>query len=293
MNNCLLKKLVAECIGTFVLVFVACGVAVVTRADTVATSLAFGLVIVAMAYSIGSISGCHINPAVSLAMAIRKEISWKEFGLYVLAQTVGALIGALLLGIVLKNVYDNVDAKMFSSLGANQIQNAIKEVEGNALSGYTYKNNAMSYVSAFLVEVVLTCVFVMAILGVTDKKHHDGKHAGIVIGLALVLVHLLGLSFTGTSVNPARSFGPALFQAFGGEKQALKEIWIFILAPMAGGALATVLYTLLAGKKGDACNCACENNSCKEESNVSVEEVKEVETEAKVVENTDSDSKAE
>ena len=255
MNSCLLKKLIAECIGTFVLVFVACGVAVVTGAATVATSLAFGLVIVAMAYSIGNISGCHINPAVSLAMAIRKEITWKEFGLYVLAQTVGALIGALLLGIVLKNAYDQGNAKMFSSLGANQIQDLLRNKKG--------KIDGMSYVSAFLVEVVLTFVFVIAILGVTDKKHHDGKHAGIVIGLALVLVHLLGLSFTGTSVNPARSFGPALFQFFGKNKDALKQIWIFILAPLAGGALAAVVYTFFTGNK--------ECSSCEAEKEVKAE----------------------
>ncbi len=274
MDKCLVKKLVAECLGTFVLVFVACGVAVCTGADTVPTSLAFGLVIVAMAYSIGNISGCHINPAVSLAMAIRKEITWKEFGLYVAAQFVGGILGALVLGIVLKNVYNNADVKMFSKLGANQIQPLLKNANG--------KNNAMSYISAILVEVILTFVFVMAILGVTDKKHHDGKHAGIVIGLALVLVHLLGLSFTGTSVNPARSFGPALFQAFGKNKDALKEVWIFLAAPMAGGALAALCYTFLCGPK-DECACACEckkEEAPKAEENAKVEEVKAEEVKA-------------
>ena len=247
MDKCLVKKLIAEFIGTFVLVFVACGVAVFFD-NTVAVSLAFGLVIVAMAYSIGNISGCHINPAVSLAMAIRKEITWKEFALYVLAQFVGAIVASLLLGIILKNFYDNGNAKMFSQLGGNEIQNALKK-DG--------KLNAMSYIGAFLVEVILTFVFVIAILGATDKKHHDGKHAGIVIGLALVLVHLFGLYFTGTSVNPARSFGPALFQFIGKNKDSFKQVWIWLAAPMAGGALAAVCYTFLCGSK-NSCDSKAE-----------------------------------
>ena len=231
MDKCLLKKLIAECIGTFVLVFIACGVAVFGE-STVSISLAFGLVIVAMAYSIGNISGCHINPAVSLAMAIRKEITWKEFALYVLAQFVGAIVASLLLGIILKNAYDSGDAKMFSHLGGNEIQNALKK-DG--------KLNAMSYIGAFLVEVILTFVFVIAILGATDKKHHDGKHAGIVIGLTLVLVHLFGLYFTGTSVNPARSLGPALVAG----SDALSSLWVFIIGPFIGAALAAVVYKAL------------------------------------------------
>ncbi|MBQ3253857.1 MAG: aquaporin, partial [Acholeplasmatales bacterium] len=225
-----------ETIGTAVLVLVACGVAAVTGASTVATSLAFGLVIVAMAYSIGNVSGCHINPAVSIAMFIRKKLTLKEFLVYVASQFVGGIVGALLLGLFLRG--------NFESLGGNAIQATI-------LNSKTLEVDFVSIVIAFVVEVVLTFIFVIAILGVTDSKHHDGKHAGIVIGLVLVLVHLIGLYFTGTSVNPARSFGPALLQAFAGETTSISQIYIWILAPLAGGALAAVAYGFLT-KGSDA-----------------------------------------
>ncbi len=232
----LLKKCIAEIIGTAVLVFTACGVAVVaSSAWWVATSLAFGLVIIAMAYSIGNISGCHINPAVSLAMAIRKEITWQEFGFYVLSQVLGGFVGAILLGICLRG--------NFEALGGNVIQGAIA-AEKNLDGTLTY--DAWSYIDAFLVEVFLTFIFVIAILGVTDKKHHDGKLAGIVIGFTLALVHLLGLGFTGTSVNPARSLAPAILQAIAGDTTSLSQIWIWILAPFAGAALAAVCYSFLS-----------------------------------------------
>lgn len=234
--NSLLKKAIAEAIGTAVLVLVACGVAAVTGASTVATSLAFGLVIVAMAYSIGNVSGCHINPAVSIAMFIRKKLTLKEFLVYVASQFVGGIVGALLLGLFLRG--------NFESLGGNAIQATI-------LNSKTLEVDFASIVIAFVVEVVLTFIFVIAILGVTDSKHHDGKHAGIVIGLVLVLVHLIGLYFTGTSVNPARSFGPALLQAFAGETTSISQIYIWILAPLAGGALAAVAYGFLT-KGSDA-----------------------------------------
>ena len=230
----LIKKAIAECIGTAVLVLVACGVAVVAlKFDGwwVATSFAFGLVIVAMAYSIGNISGCHINPAVSLAMLISKKISLKEFCVYVAAQIVGAFVGAALLGLFLRS---------FGNLGGNAIQPLLLK-DG--------KLDAVSYIAAFGVEVVLTFVFVIAILGVTDSRFHDGKHAGIVIGLVLALVHLFGLGFTGTSVNPARSLAPAVLQAIAGETTSLTQIWIWILAPLVGAALAALVYKALTCKK--------------------------------------------
>ena len=228
----LLKKAIAECIGTAVLTLVACGVAVATGANWVATSLAFGLVIVAMAYSIGNVSGCHINPAVSLAMLISKKITAKEFCVYVLAQIVGAFVGSLLLALFVRG---------FGSLGGNEIQPLLMKGAGEV--------DALSYVGAFLVEVVLTFVFVIAILGVTDSRFHDGKHAGIVIGLVLALVHLFGLNFTGTSVNPARSLAPAVLQAFDGNTTSLQQIWIWILAPLVGAALAALVYKALTVKK--------------------------------------------
>ena len=216
------QKYLAECIGTFVLVFVACGVAVAIGCDVtggyLATAMAFGLVIVAMAYSIGNISGCHINPAVSLAMLLSKKLSVKDFIGYVVAQCIGAVLGSVLLGVIFG--WD-------CGFGANAMQAGF---EGNYLAG-------------LLIEIVLTCIFVLTILGVTSKKAF-GNVAGLVIGGALILVHLIGIAVTGTSVNPARSFGPALFA--GGE--ALKSLWIFIVGPLVGGALAAVLHKVIGGK---------------------------------------------
>ena len=208
-----MRKYICEFVGTFVLVLVGCGVAVITGGDIVATSLAFGLVIVAMAYSIGNVSGCHINPAVSLSMLMTKQMSLKEFGCYVGSQFLGGIAGAATLGLLLNN---------FSVLGTN---------------GYGEGTMAYNVWIALLVEVILTFIFILTILGVTSKKE-NGHTVGIVIGLSLMLVHLLGIAFTGTSVNPARSFGPALLQ--GGD--ALCQVWVFILAPMAGAALASLFY---------------------------------------------------
>lgn len=219
----LFKKCVAECIGTAVLVCLACGVAVWTNVNVVATALAFGLVIVAMAYSIGNISGCHINPAVSFAMFVARKINGKELLGYVLAQCLGALLGALLLGTFLGG---------FQTLGGNTIQETITSA---------YSSQTVQYLVAFLLETILTFVFVMAILGVTSKPQYAAI-SGVVIGLALVLVHLFGIGFTGTSVNPARSLGPAILEAIGGNMKSLKELWIFLIAPLCGGLLASITY---------------------------------------------------
>lgn len=215
-----IKKYLAEFIGTCVLVLFACGTAVVLGCSTAdpnvsyfMTALAFGLVIVAMAYSIGNVSGCHINPAVSIAMLISKKMSLKDFVGYIIAQFAGAIAGsAILMAIVGKE----------NGLGQNGL------FEGKI--GVS-----------FLIEVILTFVFVIAILGVTSKAENS-RVAGIVIGLTLTLVHIFGIHFTGTSVNPARSFGPALF--VGGE--ALSNVWVFLLAPLVGGALAALCYMFLA-----------------------------------------------
>lgn len=222
MNS--IKKYIAEFIGTFVLVLFACGTAAVVGCSASAgtgyllTALAFGLVIVAMAYSIGNISGCHINPAVSIAMLVSKKLSAKDFAGYVVAQFLGAIAGAAVLSAL-------VGAD--SGLGANALFN---------------NDIALS----ILVEIILTFVFVIAILGVTSKES-NGAVAGIVIGLTLTLVHILGISFTGTSVNPARSFGPALL--VGGE--ALSNVWVFIVAPLIGGVLAAAVYGFLSSGKKD------------------------------------------
>ncbi len=215
-----MRKYVAEFVGTLVLVLVACGVAVVTG-NILATALAFGLVIVAMAYSIGNISGCHINPAVSLGMLLTKKMTGKDFVGYVIAQVLGAIIGALLLSVLLGSS---------DALGANLY----------GVSG-TLATNAWI---AILIEAILTFIFVTVVLGVTSKKE-NANVAGIVIGLSLTLVHLIGISFTGTSVNPARSLGPALIQ--GGE--ALSQVWVFILAPLIGAVIASLFYKFVLEKE--------------------------------------------
>lgn len=217
-----IRKYIAELIGTFVLVFFACGTACVVGCSAAAgtgyllTALAFGLVIVAMAYSIGNVSGCHINPAVSIAMLISRKLSFKDFIGYVLAQCVGAILGA---------------AALMAFVGADS------GLGTNAL----FNNNILQ---SLLIEVILTFVFVLAILGVTSKVENSNV-AGLVIGLSLTLVHILGISFTGTSVNPARSLGPALF--VGGD--ALANVWVFIVAPLVGGALAALVYRFLSCNK--------------------------------------------
>lgn len=215
-----MKKYVSEFIGTFALTFFACGVAVVLGCNTVsgiiATSLAFGLVIVVMAYSIGQISGCHLNPAVTLAMMLDNRISKDEAIYYIVSQVLGAFAGSLLLGLCLGD---------FSNLGAN------------SFGGVLPNGTEVTPFIALAVESILSFVFILVILFVTSKKEY-ANFSGIIIGLTLVLVHLIGISFTGTSVNPARSIAPAFIQ--GGE--AFLQIWLFILAPIIGSLAAFLLY---------------------------------------------------
>ena len=196
----LLKKGIAECIGTFVLVFVACGVgAMFGGANLVATSLAFGLSVVAMAYAIGKISGCHINPAVSVAMLINKRINIKEFIVYVVAQFIGAILGAALLYAVFNQfTYRGSSVINITGLGTNTFG--------------VVSDSGITMIGALILETVLTFIFCYTILGVTSDEKNSSI-AGLIIGLTLTLVHLLGITFTGTSVNPARSFGPALMTA--------------------------------------------------------------------------------
>lgn len=213
------KPYIAELVGTFILTFMGCGSAIVLGCDTagghLAVALAFGLSIIATAYVIGSTSGCHINPAVSFAMLLRGKMSTSEFLGYVISQVIGA-IGAGLLLKVLVSANGGVD--LTGGLGSN----------GLAVTGVW---------GGFFVEIILTFIFIYTILGVTSEKKFAGV-AGIVIGLTLAFVHIVGIPFTGTSVNPARSIGPALFA--GGE--ALKSLWVFIVAPLIGSALAVVIY---------------------------------------------------
>ncbi|MBQ3703716.1 MAG: aquaporin [Oscillospiraceae bacterium] len=226
-----MKKYIAEAIGTCTLVVLGCGTAMLVGCDAVSgggyilTALAFGLSIVAMAYSIGNISGCHINPAVSLGVLLSGGMSKKDFWGYVAAQCVGALIGSILLAVIF--ALGGVEDKT-GGLGTN----GLAGVGGNAFAG-------------LLVEIILTFIFVTCILGVTSKKGGHGSFAGLVIGLTLTGVHILGIGLTGTSVNPARSIGPALVAACTGNAAPLASLWVFIVGPLAGAALAAYAYKYL------------------------------------------------
>ena len=233
----LLKKGIAECLGTFTLVFVACGVAALTGGTLVGTALAFGLVIVAMAYSIGRISVCHINPAVSIAMLISKKMTLKEFCVYVIAQIIGGFLGGLLIFGV---------AKMAN---LNLLGDASNYVINNAQEGLT----AGTIIGSLLIEVVLTFLFVYVILNVTDSKNEGvGKKAGLIIGLTLTLVHLVGIPLTGTSVNPARSLATAINAAiFNNSTDALAQVWIFLVAPLLGGVIAALVFKLMHSEKAE------------------------------------------
>ena len=220
-----MKKYVAEFIGTAVLVLFGCGSAAIAGGSlgTLGIALAFGLSIVAMAYVIGNISGCHINPAVSLAMLISKKMSVKDFCFYVLAQVLGALAGiAILYAIIACSGLNVTD----TGLGANGFDVA--------------SSVGLNMVGAILVEVILTFVFIYTILGVTSDEKKSSV-AGIVIGLTLAFVHIMGIPLTGTSVNPARSLAPAIF--LGGT--ALSQVWVFIVAPFVGSALAAITFKFL------------------------------------------------
>lgn len=223
-----MKKYLAEMVGTMVLVLMGCGVAVSLGCEpllnipaVVGTALAFGLSVVAMAYTIGGISGCHINPAITLGVWVSGRMPAKEAGLYILFQIIGAVIGSSLLYLLTSNAG-------LSGTGANDLQYGVSEVGG------------------LLAEVIFTCVFVLVVLGATSKTNGATNNlAGLAIGLALVLVHLVCIRYTGTSVNPARSIGPALFE--GGT--ALTNLWIFIVGPFAGGLLAALIWKVIEPKK--------------------------------------------
>ena len=226
-----MKKYLAEMVGTMVLVLMGCGVAVSLGCDPVAnipavvgTALAFGLAVVAMAYTIGGISGCHINPAITLGVFLSGRMSAKDCGLYMVFQVIGAFIGSAILW-VLTN-YTGI-----SGTGANDLQAGVGEIGG------------------LVAETVFTFVFVLVVLGTTDEKKGAGNFAGLAIGLSLVLVHLVCIRYTGTSVNPARSIAPAVFQ--GGT--ALSNLWIFIVGPFVGGALAAIVWKVIGGCCGKCC----------------------------------------
>jgi aquaporin Z len=229
------RKLAAEFVGTFILVFIAVGVATQSigfrffgtslAAGVVATALSFGLVLMALAYAIGPISGCHVNPAVTLGFVASGRMKWLEGLGYWVAQFAGAIAGAL----VLWQIYDAIPgySRTRQGLGA----------DGYGSLSLVHLNQS----GAFGVEVVLTFIFVTVILFATHEAAIQGA-AGLAIGMSLVVVHLIGIPLTGTSVNPARSLAPALI--VGG--QALSQVWLFIVAPLAGGLIAAIVHLLLA-----------------------------------------------
>lgn len=221
-----MKKYLAEMVGTAVLVLMGCGTAVslncgVDTASVVGTSMAFGLAVVAMAYTIGGVSGCHINPAITLGCLLTKRISCKDATMYMIFQVLGAFIGSALLYAL---VSTSPELAQGTTTGAN------------ACSG--------TVINGLVAEIVLTMVFVLVVLGTTDAEKGAGNLAGLAIGLSLILVHLVGIHYTGTSVNPARSIAPAIFQ--GG--QALEQLWVFIVGPFVGAALAAGIWSVV-GKK--------------------------------------------
>ncbi len=224
------QKLLAEFVGTFVLVFVGCGAAVTTGADIAATGLAFGIAIVIMAYAFGRISGGHFNPAVSVGAALAGRISWKDTGLYAAAQTAGALVGGFVLAITI--LASDVGWEFGDPLGSN---------------GFG-EGGAVEWGGALLIEIVLTFIFLIVILGVTDDRNRAiAAQAPLAIGLALAAIHFVAIPATGTSVNPARSIGVAFFS--GGD--AIQDLWLFIIAPLIGAAIAGVLYPVLFGRDKD------------------------------------------
>ncbi|MBF1055053.1 MAG: MIP family channel protein [Prevotellaceae bacterium] len=229
-----MKKYLAEMVGTMVLVLIGCGAAVslgcnpvADQASVVGTALAFGLSVVAMAYTIGGISGCHINPAITLGVFLSCRMNARDCGMYMLFQIVGGIMGAAVL-------YAVTTSAGLIGTGANDLQ----VVNGACVT--------IAPLGGFLAETFFTCVFVLVVLGATSKTNGaTNNFAGLAIGLSLVMVHLACIRYTGTSVNPARSIGPALFQ--GGT--ALSHLWIFIAGPLAGGALAAGIWKLIEPSK--------------------------------------------
>ena len=219
-----MKKYLAEMVGTMVLVLMGCGSAIFnggcgTPAQVLMVAVAFGLSVVAMAYTIGGISGCHINPAITLGCMLSGRMKTSEGLMYMVFQVVGALIGSTILWLLTSNI----DMAYATTTGANAC------------------GTGVSLTGGFLAELVFTFVFVLFLLGATDSKVGAVNFAGLAIGLSLVLVHIVCIPITGTSVNPARSIAPALFE--GGA--ALSQLWIFIVAPLVGAALSAGVWKLL------------------------------------------------
>lgn len=222
-----MKKYIAEMVGTMVLVLMGCGSAVFAGSvagtvgagvGTLGVAFAFGLAVVAMAYTIGGISGCHINPAITMGVFMSGRMSGKDAGMYMVFQVIGALIGSAILFALV-------------STGAS---------DGPTLTGSNGFGDG-EMLQAFIAEAVFTFIFVLVVLGTTDSKKGAGNFAGLAIGLSLVLVHIVCIPITGTSVNPARSIAPALFE--GGA--ALSQLWLFVVAPMVGAICSALVWNVI------------------------------------------------
>ena len=225
------NKFFAELFGTFVLVLGGCGTAVFAgrAVGFLGVAIAFGLTVVAMAYGIGHISGAHLNPAVSFGVWANGRMTLKDMLVYWCAQIIGAIIAAAIIFAIVKT--GNIEPGNYA---ANDFG------EDLAKCGANYWSINMG--GAFLVECVMTFVFLMVILGVTDDKHANGKFAGLAIGLTLVLIHLISIPLTNTSVNPARSISQAIFAC----GSALTHLWVFIVAPLVGAGLAGLCYKAIS-----------------------------------------------
>lgn len=223
-----MKKYLAEMVGTMVLVLMGCGSAIFnggcgTPAQVLMVAVAFGLAVVSMAYTIGGVSGCHINPAITLGCMLSGRMESKEGVMYMLFQVIGAFIGSTLLWVLTSNI----DMQYATTTGANAC------ASGVSLTG------------GLIAEIIFTFVFVLVVLGTTDSKKGAGNFAGLAIGLSLVLVHIICIPITGTSVNPARSIAPAIFN--GGE--ALSQLWVFIVGPFIGAALSAIVWKMVGEEK--------------------------------------------
>nr|QJR97858.1 aquaporin [uncultured Prevotella sp.] len=222
-----MKKYIAELVGTFVLTLLGCGAAVslncgVDAASVVGTAMAFGIAVIAMAYTIGGTSGCHINPAITLGCLLSKRISGKDAAMYMIFQVIGAILASCVLYAL---VFTAPELPEGTTTGANACAGGV--------------------VNGLIAEIVLTAIFVLVVLGTTDDKVGAGNFAGLAIGMSLILIHLVGIHYTGTSVNPARSIGPALFE----RGQALSELWVFIVGPFAGAAIASLIWSVINNKE--------------------------------------------
>lgn len=227
------KKYVAEFLGTMILVVFACGIGIFSSLGAPASkiliiALGFGLTLMACIYTIGDVSGCHINPAVSIAMLVDGRMSFVEFVGYVISQFLGGIAGAGVLAIIVRNNPGALAANAFGD-------------------GYSMVGD-VSVIGALVIEVILTFLFVYTVLSTSAKP--DFKGAGIVNAFALTVVHMLGIPFTGTSVNPARSFGPSMFSSIiTGDSTYISQVWVFILAPLVGGVIAAIVYRILNKNK--------------------------------------------